>query len=81
MFRSFDLFIMAFLKFLVTKLELFARLNFCFFGVYLSSIDRKISVNSDSSALFKSIFSNSMVRAFWKLRGRFVRKRSIHDGL
>ena len=41
---------MAFLKFSVTKLELFARINFCFFGAYLSSIDRKILVNSDSSA-------------------------------
>ena len=60
LFQSFDLFIMAFLKFSVTKLELFARINFCFFGAYLSSIDRKISVNSDSSALFKSIFNNSL---------------------
>ena len=127
MLWSFDLFIMAFLKLLVRRLELFARINFCFFGAYLSSIDRKISVNSDSSALFKSIFNNSLfnslwntwlskfllllywmifgscflyktfitvmtilwnsdipasiVRVFWKLCGRFVRKRSIYDGL
>ena len=45
---------MAFLKFLIEKLELYARINFCFFGACLSSIDRKISVNSDSLALFKS---------------------------
>ena len=38
---------MAFLKFLVTKLELFTRMNFCVFGECLSSTDRKISENSN----------------------------------
>ena len=51
---------MVFLKFLVAKLELFARINFCIFEACLSSIDRNISVNSDRSALFKSIFNNSL---------------------
>ena len=64
LFRSFDLFIMACLKLLVTKLELFARINFCFLGACSSSIDRKISVNSDRSALLKSIFNNSLFNSF-----------------
>ena len=31
--------------------------------------------------LWKSDIPVSVVTAFWKLRGRFVRKRSIEDGL
>ena len=64
LFRTFDLF-MAFLKILVTKLELFACINLCYFGASWSSIDRKISVNSDRSALFKSIFNNSLFNSLW----------------
>ena len=56
---------MAFFKFLVTKLELFAHINFCLIEVGLSSIDRKILVNSDKSALFKSIFNNLLFNSLW----------------
>ena len=50
-FRSFDLFIMAFLRFLFKKLKFFARINFCFFLTCLSRIDRKISLNFDKHHL------------------------------
>ena len=62
LFQSFDLFIMAFLKFSVTKLELSARINFCFFGACLSRIDRKICVKNcaegNDSSIFVSDISN-----------------------
>ena len=58
---------MAFLKFLVTKLELFARTYFRFFGAYLSSIDSKISVNSYRLELFKLICNNSPLNSLWNI--------------
>ena len=52
-FRSFDLFTMVFLRFLVTKLKSFARIIFFsfFFWACLSWIDRKISLNFDKHHL------------------------------
>ena len=38
-----------------------------FFGACLSSIYRKISVSSDSSALFKSVFNDSLFNSLWNI--------------
>ena len=60
LFRSFDLFIMAFLKFLVMKLELFAHINFYFLWHAC-----QVLINSNRWALFKSIFNNSLLSSLW----------------
>ena len=70
-FKFFDLVIMGFLEFFSYEIiclydELFARTKFFFlFEAYLSIIDRKISVNSDRSASFKSIFNNLLFNSLW----------------
>ena len=65
LFRSFELFIMAFLKFLVTKLELFSRINFSFYGACLSSIDSTIQFSL--KYLIIKVFKAPVLDDFWFL--------------